>query len=107
LFGDFFDLLVGLGDDFLFSSGMTMSTIPMEVPERVASLKPRVLRSSSTFDGLLLAGDLIAAPDDVADLLLADVVVDETDALGPDFVEADAAGVVSMILPWRSAASSG
>jgi hypothetical protein len=48
LLGDLFDFGVGLGDDFLLLLGMTMSTIPMEVPERVASLKPRVLRSSST-----------------------------------------------------------
>jgi hypothetical protein len=58
---------------------MTMSTIPMEVPERVEHL-----------DGLRLAGDLVAAPDDVADLLFPDVVVDETNASGPNFVETNA-----------------
>jgi hypothetical protein len=95
-FGRLLDLLVGFGELVLLFSrddhvddadgdagaGGLAEAERLEVVERAP---------------FLLAGHLEAAPDDVGELLLADRLVDEAEPLGPDFVEADAPGVVSMI----------
>jgi hypothetical protein len=41
--------------------------------------------------GLVLADSLVAAPNDVGNLFLADIGIDEADVFRPDFIEADAA----------------
>src|SRR5690606_22965266 len=43
-------------------------------------------------DRAVLSGDLVAAPDDVGELLLRDGRIEETELFRPDLVEADAAG---------------
>ena len=49
------------------------------------------LQPIERLDRALLAGHLIAAPDDVAELLLARGLVEEAESVGPDLVEDDAA----------------
>ena len=92
LLGNLLDFFVCLLDDlFLF-----FGNHHVDDTDRGAGagcfLEAEDLELVESFDGLLLACDLIAAPDDLTNLLLADIVVDETNAGRPDLVEADAAG---------------
>jgi hypothetical protein len=50
-------LLVGGVEHLVFFCGMIMSTMPMEMPARVACSKPRTLQAVEHQHGLLVAGD--------------------------------------------------
>ena len=92
LFGNLVDLFVCILDDRRFLLGDDHVDDSDRSPRTGRFAEAERLELVEHFHGLRLAGDLIAAPDDVADLLLADVVIDETDARRPDFVESNAAG---------------
>ena len=91
LLGDFFDFFVSLGDDcrFLLGDDHVNDTDRSSRTGRFAETEG--FEFVEDFNGLRLAGNLIATPDDVADLLFADVVVDEAHARRPDFIETNAA----------------
>ena len=62
----------------------------METPALVASREAEFFQTIERLDRALLSGHLIAAPDDVAELLLARGFVEEAEFLRPDLVEDDA-----------------
>ncbi len=61
-----------------------MSEIPIEMPALVASREAEFLQTIERLDRSLLAGHLVAAPDDVAELLLARGLVEKAESLRPD-----------------------
>ena len=90
LFGDFFDFFVSLGDDLWLFLGDDHVDDTNGGTRTGCFAETEVFELVENLNGLRLARNLIAAPDDVADLLLADVVVDETNAFRPDFIETNA-----------------
>ncbi len=87
---DVLDLLVGVRELQLF----LLRNDHVGDPDRDAGLgrfaEPEFLQLVERLDGAVLAGDLIAAPDNVAELLLASGFVEEAETIGPDLVEDDA-----------------
>ena len=92
LLGDLFDLFVGLGDDLLLLLGDHHIDDTDGSAGTGGFLETEGLEVIEHLDGINLADCLVAAPDDLADFLLADVFIDEADASRPDLVETDAAG---------------
>ena len=91
LLGDLFDLLVSLGDDLGFLLGNEHVNDPDGDARAHGFHKSKGLELVENDDSFLFARHLGATPDDVADLLLADGLVVETDLIRPDLVETHAA----------------
>ena len=75
---------------------MIMSEMPIETPALVASREAEFLQLIERLDRALLAGHLVAAPDDVAELLLARSLVEETEFFGQISLKMTRPAVVSM-----------
>ena len=71
--------------------GITMSSTPIEMPARVAALKPRSFRSSSIRTRQLLAEGQVDVVDEVGQAALLQVAVDERDDVRQRAVEEHAA----------------
>ena len=69
-----------------------MSSMPIEIPARVASAKPELFQLIQRGNRNCGAGDLIAAPNDVAELFLARCFVEETKFFRPNLIKNDATG---------------
>jgi hypothetical protein len=80
-----------------FSFGMIMSSMPMDTPDLVASRKPSSLSLSSMIDGLLVAGKLVAFPDQVAELGFLPDLVEKPSSGGQISLKITRPTVVSMI----------
>ena len=63
----------------------------MEIPALVASANPSSFSLSSVSTVFCWSGHLIAAPDDIAELLLAGGFVEKSELPRPDLIENDAA----------------
>ena len=78
LLGDLVNVFVGFDDDVLFLLGDHHIDNPDGSAGAGGFLETEGFEFIEGFDGLFLPGNLIAAPDDVADLFLADVVIHKT-----------------------------
>ena len=73
-----------------------MSEIPIDTPALVASREAEFLQPIERLDRALLAGHLIAAPDNVAQLLFARRLVEEAEPSGQISLKMTRPAVVSM-----------